>query len=569
MVQFNKKKTLKKYLTKFIKIYYNINKQRILELAQIKSLNRLPREVTMKKILFLLLALCASSQGYSDITWSAPTAISTALTDASAQAVVIDNNNNATAVWVENNLIQASILLSGGSWSAPVTISNPVNTASTPKLEVDSSGNITAVWIENTQVVSATHPFGGSWSSISTISGTGAANISLAMTASGTAVAVWTRSNFVESSTRISGTWSLVSVLSATNSNNPHVAVSSFGTAMAVWHTISSGSDLIVTNTLTLSSNTWGATKNLFSASAAFSHNYPKIALDPNGNAVVAWFRYNFQSSAYQNVQVLTSSLTQGAAAWGIPTILSNAGIRNPADLTIKLKFDTSGNAIIVWINSYDGQVFTPESSRKLFGGTWALAVLPQLPTLYSFGIDLSLAAGTACLTSMAWDDISSIQIINQENDTTNPIQQGWTPINAFSTGNDNGYPKCALSATGSTLNAVSLWIHFDGTNNVIHAASGSDQIITPPSNVSASQSVTNFGVYSDYNNTITWTASSNPNLIQYDIYRNGVYFAATDTSTFSFVDHNATQGGTVIYGVAALTADLRQSPIINFTLNP
>lgn len=525
-----------------------------------------------KKILFLILTLCSFSRIiHSDITWTTPVAISTALTDASDPHVVVDSNGNATATWVENSIIKASSLPFGGSWGAPVTLSNVLNTSSSPKLGIDSSGNVTAVWIENAQIESATLPFGGSWSAeTSPISGSGASNLSLAVDASGHAVAVWVRSGFVESSTRISGTWSLVSVLSASNSSNPHVAISSFGIAMAAWHSVVSGSDVIVTDILTISSNTWAATKNVFSATAAFFHNYPKIAIDANGNSTIAWVRYNLlDGSAFQNVQIITSSLSAGGATWGIPTILSNSGIRNPADLTIKLRYDASGDVIAVWTNSYDGETFSTESSKKLFGGSWQGFITPNSPTLYSFGMDVAIASGTALMVSMAWDGVSTVMIQAQESDVTDPVLQGWTTVNPFSTGNDNGYPQVALSLTGSTFNALAVWIHFDGTNNVIHASTGSDSTISPPSSVSATQSVTDFGVFKDYFNTITWAASSDPDLIQYNIFRNGVFFASTDPGTLTFIDHNQVQGGTVIYGVAALTSAFRQSDIISFTLNP
>lgn len=539
---------------------------------EIQKVNQVVKGDEMKKILFLvLMTLCSFSRMvYGDITWSAPVAISTALTDASDPRIVIDTNGNATAVWVENNTIKASSLPFGGSWSAPVTLSNALNTSSSPKLGVDSSGNVTALWIENSLIESATLPFGGSWSvETSPISGTGASNPSLGVDGSGNAVAVWVRSGFIESSTRISGTWSLVSILSAANSDNPHVAISNFGTAIAIWHSVVSGADVIVSDTLTINTNTWAATKNLFSGVAAFFHNYPVVALDNEGNASAAWFRYNLlDGNSYQHVQVLTSSLSAIGAAWSDPEPLSNPGLRNPVDLTIKLKFDASGDTLAVWTNSYDGETFTIESAQRLFGGLWPEAISPNTPTIYSFGIDVALAAGTAVLTNMSWDGIS-VSIQSQETDTTDPVLQGYTFTNTFSTGNDNGFPQCTMSSTGSALNAAAVWIHFDGSNNVIHAATGADTVIAPPSNVSATQSVINFEVFNDYFNTITWDASPNPNIIQYNIYRNGVFFASTDPGTLQFIDHNAVQGGTVKYGIAALTSAFRQSAIISFTLNP
>lgn len=525
----------------------------------------------MKKLLSFISVLCSLSKLiYGQLIWTDPTTISTPLIDASEPCVVIDSNGNATAAWIENNTIKASSLLFGGSWSLPITLSNVLNTSIDPKLKVDASGNVTALWIENTVITSATLPFGGSWSSSTSISSSGSSNAALAVDSFGNAVAVWVRDGFIESSTRISGIWSTVKILSGTNSSNPDVAISDFGRAIAAWHRVVSGSDVIVTDMLTINTNTWAATKNVFSGTASFFHNYPKIAIDSSGNANVAWFRYNFLNNvAFQNVHVLTSTLTFGAGAWSIPSILSNAGIRNPADLKIVLHFDASDNALAIWTNSYDGETFSIESAKKPFGLDWSLFVIPTIPTLYSFALDTDITSGTAILTDMAFNGISSTVIKSQLTDTTNPLSPWWTPEVVISNSGNNGYPQCAISQIGNTFHMVAVWINFDGTNNVIHASTGTDSEVESPSNVSASQSVIDYGIYQDYCNAITWDASPASDIMQYNLYRNGVFFSSTDPSILQYVDHNAIQDGTVTYGVAAFTSTYQQSSIINFTLNP
>lgn len=519
----------------------------------------------MKRFIFLILALCTFSRlSYGDISWTSPIAISTALADTSDPQVVIDSNGNVTAVWVENGMIQVCYKTSGGSWSVPATLSTLFATASNPKLGIDSSGNVTALWIENTQIKSA-QLIGGLWSVGILISSTGALDPSLAVDANGNAVAVWVRNGFIESSTRKLGLWSLFSTRSAANSNNPHVAISSFGTAIAAWHSVVAGADVIVTDILTISTNTWAPTKNVFNGTAAVLHNYPIVAIDANGNANVAWFRYNIlNGKAFQNVQVIVSSLATGAAAWSIPAILSNSGIRNPADLTIKLAFDASGNALAVWTNSYDGEIFSVESAQKLFGATWPPLLSVHIPTLYSFGIDLSVAAGNGLMTNMAWDGTSSMLIQSQTTDTTNPILQAWTIPSLVSTGNSNAYPKCAITLAGNTFKTAAVWIHFDGSNNVIHASTGTYSGIASPSNVQVVQSEIDFGVYIDYINRITWDPSPDPNIIQYNIYRNGIFINATGPGILEFFDHNGVQGETVIYGVAAITSNYQQSTTVS-----
>lgn len=527
----------------------------------------------MKIIPLLILTLCSfSGSGYSDITWSAPIAISTPLANASDPQTVIDANGNATAIWIEDNNIKASSLLYGGSWSIPFTLSNVLNTASSPKLGLDSSGNVLAMWLENTQIVSATLPFGGSWSAEpSPASGSGVSNFTFVVNANGNVVAVWLRNGFVESFNRFSGTWNSPRVLSAANSSYPDIAISNNDTAIAVWHVVVSGADNLITKTLNINTNSWSTPMGVFQGTAAYHHNYPKITMDQEGNAILAWFRYNvFAGNVYQNVQVPTTSRVKGAPAWAaLPTFLSNQGLRNPADLLIQLKIDTNGDALAVWTNSYDGEIFAIESSQKIFGGSWTNSIPLQAPTIYSFAVDVALTEGISLMTTMAWDGVSDIEIQSQESSLVSPLYQIWRLINTFSTGSCNAYPRCALSLTGNTINAVTLWNYFDGLNTVIHASTGSDTTISPPSDLMVTQSVTDFGVYQDYYNTITWLPSSDPTIIQYNIYRNGVLITVIAPGTLEFIDHNQMQNGTVTYGIAAISSGFRLSPIITYTLNP
>lgn len=524
----------------------------------------------MKRILFILVLCFLAGSGYSEITWSSPAVISTALTDATDPQVVIDADGNATSIWIENGLIKASVQPVSSSWSSPVTISNALETSSNPKLKLDSTGNATAMWIGDGVVQTATLVLSGSWVSGGSVSGSGASSLSFDVDSSDNAVAVWVRSGFVESSTRQSGTWSLVSVLSAANSDNPHVAISNIGKAMAAWHSVVSGSDVIVTDLLTVGTNTWAATKNVFPTTATFKHNYPKVAIDASGNSTIAWFRYNLiDGNAFTNVSVIASSLPAGAASWGMGTILTSGGIRDPQDLIIKLRYDQNGDTIALWTNSYDGESFSLESSTQIFGGSWQTFVTLQVPTIYSFSMDLAVASTAALMTNMAWDEVSAITIQSQETDVANPFSIHWTNNNVYSSGDDNAYPKCALSFSAGTYNAASVWINYDGVNTVIYAVTGSGPQVEAPSDVDATQDVTHFGVFDDYFNTVTWTASSDPNIIQYNIYRNGVLFTSTDPGTLEVVDHNQGQGETVTYGVAALTSEFNQSPVATFTLFP
>lgn len=524
----------------------------------------------MRKILISFLILCFTFQiTHGDIVWDAPSTVSVEQNSPSDPRIVMDPAGNVTVAWLENHTVKVSSLPFSGDWSKPIRLSGESINACKPKLGVDSKGNVTALWIEDSYIRTSTLSFAGEWSVPEVLSDTGASNPSLAVDQDNNAVAIWVRNGFIESATRLSGSWNKTLVISAENSNNPHLAISSSGIALAAWHWIDSDIHTIASSNLDLKSNTWTSPQNIFDGTATFLHDFPKIAIDDDGNATVGWFRYNiFNGNSYQNVQIMTSSLSNKGLSWTTPVALSGNGLRKPSDLMIKLRSDSNGDILAVWTNSYDGERFTVESSLKLFGGRWPTFATPQNPSLYSFGIDLASSSGSTLLTNMSLNEFSEIQIQSQETDTTNPLQ-AWSHINTLSIDGRNGFPQCAMCAIGKAFYAVTIWVHFDGKNKSIQAATGTGPVISPPIKLNVIQDAEDLGLFNDYYNTITWGASSDEDILQYSIFRNGVSFAATNADTLQFIDHNAERNGTVTYGVAALNSAYRQSEIVSFTLNP
>ena len=328
----------------------------------------------MKKLLLLFLFLiCSMSHLKAQIIWGSPAEISTSGVTASDPSVVIDVNGNAAAVWVQNNLITASFQPVGMSWGSVSTLSG--STASSPQLGIDSTGNVTAIWVENGVVNTATMAAGtGSWSSESSISQSGASSPALAVDASGNAVAVWVRGGVIESSTRqlFAGTWSNVSQLTAnTSSSSPSVAIGGNGTVVAVWSSVISGFETVISGVSSVSSGTWGTAFNIIGVSSAFTHNFPKVVVDQDGNATVIWLRYNLDDSVYQNICLISASLPVGGASWSaLPTIITSGGQTiDLANLSTRIGVDGNGNVAALWGMSYDGSTFNVEFAQLPFGG--------------------------------------------------------------------------------------------------------------------------------------------------------------------------------------------------------
>lgn len=341
----------------------------------------------MKNMWALLISLLflPNLSAVNEMRWAAmPTTISTAGVDSSDPRVAMDLNGNSVAIWIENSIINASTLLLNGMWTAPTPLSN--SEASSPRLGVDSNGNAVAVWLEAEVVTAANYDFSRStWSAAVSVSSATATSPSLSVQANGNAVVVWVRNSAIEAATQLFGmSWGAAAAISSTPADNPHVSIGVNGKVVAVWHLVISGNDALQSSSATVG-GAFATPLNILLVAPGFNHNYPKVAVDSNGNAIVVWFRYNFQSPEYLNVVTLTSSLPSSAAAWSpIPTVLSqNLGLRNPANAVLRVSFDGTGNATALWISSFDGKTFNVESSSRAVNGLWTPSIFATSRNLY------------------------------------------------------------------------------------------------------------------------------------------------------------------------------------------
>lgn len=523
----------------------------------------------MKKLLFLFFSfLCTAQLMSNDLTWTSPTTLSTALVNASDPQMTMDPNGNATSAWVENGVIIASYQPVGGSWGTSATLS--ASGSSNPRLGADSSGNVTAIWISGGQVFSSTLPSGGSWGAATLVSSVGVFGITqaeLSVRSNGDVVAIWARGGYIEASTKLfGGSWSLVSALSVANSDNPSVSVGANGTVVALWHSDGISGNIIMSSLQSTIGGSWTTAKAIIPLSTAFVQNYPKVSVDALGNADAICLRYQVDGSEFINLEVFASSLPLNAAAWSaLPTQLStNPGIRNPADLRLSIVHDTAGNALAFWSMSYDDSTFTLESALKLFGNAWT-SNFTLVNTPYSFQGDVCANSLGDVVGAYMYFDGTSATIQAAESNIGGTLESiFWSPAIGISTGPNNGYSRVASTYLSGTVFAAAAWLSSDGTTTSVQVATGSRATLAPPTSLSVVQNSANYGVFTDYYNTVSWTASTDPNVVGYAIYRNGVLFDRVNPITYSIVEHNVIQNGAVTYGVAAIDNESSQSETVN-----
>lgn len=522
--------------------------------------------LNMKKILGTLftLLICADLHSSSNLNWSSPpTVLSGVSLNATDPQIAIDTAGDAVAIWIENNFVKSSSKLVNGNWGASVIIS--LTGASSPRLVSDSNGNATAVWLENGVVKAATKPLNGNWSSATTLSNTNASSPTLCVDSAGDVVAAWARSGNIETNTKLFGmNWQTRVTITSTTASIPHVAIGGSGSntrAVIVWQGTSSGNNVVYTSTKLLGGS-WSS--GLLISDTAHNATKPCVAVDGSGNAVAIWYAYDVTGLSYSNVVVQSSTRSNATSTWNPPKSLSNAGIRNPASLVARVAFDTFGNAIALWNTSFDDQTFNIESAVKPVNGSWSDAVDLVNSNLYAYSADISATSFGDVLSLFLFYNGASLLIQSVESDINGYLNNFWSVPITISLGGGNSNPKVAASLSGNVIHAAALWINNNGVYNSIVASTGSKTLVVPPTNLTVTQSVHNFGTFSEYYNTLHWTASTDPNVVGYLVFRNGTFVKQLDATAVQYVDDNRTQNGSVTYAVTAIDNQDSQSAAVS-----
>ncbi|HEU5064498.1 MAG TPA: calcium-binding protein [Gaiellaceae bacterium] len=282
-----------------------------------------------------------------------PNDISRAGVSGSTPRIASDGSGNIVAVWREvdgdTSAIGAAFRPAGGAWSSPRRISEPAPATESPKLAMDALGNAVAVWQRSTGhdsvVQAAVRPAGGDWSDPQNLSATGevAFNVDVAIRA-GRATAVWMalddrRTGIKTSSRAIDGAWAPQETISGPigNTSAPVVAVDDAGAAVAAWRW-SDGAFLVVQAATRSRDGVW-ATPEVLSGPGR-SASQPLLAMDANGDALVAWLRFNGSWTAAQVVS------RPAGENWGEARNLSERG-GNARRLDLAV--NSRGDAIVTW----------------------------------------------------------------------------------------------------------------------------------------------------------------------------------------------------------------------------
>lgn len=293
--------------------------------------------------------------------------------DAGSPQIVVDRNGNVTVIW--ERYAGAKIVLqsvdrpAGGSWTAPADIGE-VNLGASPEpwIAIDWEGRATAVWKDSGVIKAAFRPYLGGWETPVPLSGSESLVPRAAIDARGDVTAVWMHFDgshyVVESAYRPeAGGWEAPTLVSqpGEEGGNPQVALDADGDSLVAWRGEDEGDEFVRAAYRPLGGS-WGQPADVSSAGEQVESL--RDAVDPDGNAIVAWSGDMGKAGEYG---IAHAAFKPADGSWEEAVELSaDGGNSFPSEVV----FDTSGNAALVW-QRWDGSSTMVQAAYKPMGKEW------------------------------------------------------------------------------------------------------------------------------------------------------------------------------------------------------
>lgn len=204
---------------------------------------------------------------------------------------------------------------------------------------------------------------------------------------------------------------------------------------------------------------TWATPSDVTFAGERLYSDVPQIAVDSTGLATAVWTRQEINGVDY----TIRSSTSLNGGPWSTPINVSEVGEANSEP---KIAVDSSGVAIVVWVN-YDGSDTYLQSSSRPRGGSWSTAVDVSAPgNVMSPSVNVD-SAGQAIALWQFYD--GSRNIIRSSSRALNGV---WSAVTDLSDPSRNSTrPNVAFDPSGV---AFVVWESSDGNGERIDMRSRS-----------------------------------------------------------------------------------------------
>jgi hypothetical protein len=273
--------------------------------------------------------------------------------------IAVDVAGHAIAAWMQwdgsRSDIWASRYSVGSGWGPNSLIENNPADASSLALSMDPMGNSIAIWEQSdgahSMMWANRYVANGGWQTASVIGssdGGRPGSSSVAMDASGNAIAVWgEQTHFWANSYSAGGGWSTATVLMDVGVIPPlyaQVVMDGSGNALAVWAQQSIPATTHIMATRYVAGSGWSAASSLDNpalGSVNPSAPLPEIALDANGNAIAVWLQKD------GNLDSVCTNRYVADQGWGTATLIETDSQGDASNLKVVANGDGSG--FVVW----------------------------------------------------------------------------------------------------------------------------------------------------------------------------------------------------------------------------
>jgi hypothetical protein len=356
---------------------------------------------------------------------------------------------DAVVVWEylvgQTLVVQAAVRPAGGTFSAPVNVSAGGLMGPLPRAAIDGAGNVTVVWrqgvADSAKVQAATRPARGTFSAPVDLSAPG--NVSgpqVATNATGETVVAWARvdatpSWIVQAATRSAGgAFSAPADLSVVGHDgvDPDVGVDAAGNAVAAW-TRFDGTSRVVQLATRPPGHAFGAARTL--SLAGREARVPQLAVDPAGDAVVAWQRSDGASTIVQ------ATVAPAGADFPPTADLSLAGRDAIAP---QVGIDGDGDAVVGWQRSDAANTIVQAAGYDVAG-----------PQLRGLSVPGAFAAGTAASFALSPLDVWSPVASTVWGFDDAATATGASVSHAFAAAGDHAVTVTATDALGNASSAT------------------------------------------------------------------------------------------------------------------
>jgi hypothetical protein len=446
--------------------------------AQRRNLFRDCRGLRFVPILAFTVVLVSALPAMADATWQ-PLGSLSAGSGADQPQVAVDAGGNSVFVWRHSDgttncfgpclRIQTRSRSAAGILSPIQTLSPSGQHAALPQVAVDANGNAVFVWQRsdgtNLRIQTRVRSSAGTLSSTQSLSAAGqdASYPQVAVDANGNAVFAWERfdgaNERIQARTRsAAGTLGSTQSLSAAGGDAlyPQVEVDSNGNAVFAWERFDGANERIQARARS-AAGTLSSTQSLSAAGQDAAS--AQVAVDPNGNAVFAWKRFDG-----------TADRIQARARSAAGTLSSTQTLSDPGKHAYepRVAVDLSGNAVVVW-QRFDGLENRVQTRARLAAGT-----LSSTQTLAGTGTATPVRAQVAVDPQgnavVVWEHREGTAVCCLRVEARVRLADstlGLTQV-LSAAGEDAQEPQVAVDPNG---NAFSVWQ--ERTNGRIHAAVG------------------------------------------------------------------------------------------------